>query len=39
MLDNLRRVVTGLNADGKSAVIIDGPPGNRLDPSLKELMR
>jgi hypothetical protein len=33
MLDNLRRVVTGLNADGKSVVVIDGPPGNRLDPS------
>ena len=30
MLDNLRRVVTGNDANGKSVVVIDGPPGNLL---------
>ncbi len=30
MLDNLRRVVTGNDANGKSVVVIDGPPGNSL---------
>ena len=28
MIDKLRRVVTGHNADGKSIVALDGPPGS-----------
>lgn len=30
MLDNQRRVVTGFNQEGKSVVVIDGGPGNKL---------
>ncbi len=30
MLDKLRRVVTGEDEEGRSVVIIDGPPGNRV---------